>query len=157
MSLEYYVNCYCIQNYTSDITASCVHSDKCQQYILWLQRFIVSYFLRAPEGCVLSEQSRQRIWQRKLCNSGNRPEGINHECQPLTLSVWSLGHTLAWRSLSGNELQEAASIIHTYKSTVGPLFLEMRLNERWPYLGSVLLSLRSMSLLVVSTPPMRHP
>lgn len=89
--------------------------------------------------CVLSGQSRQEIWQWWLCSSGDRPEGINHECQPLTLSVWSLGHTLAWWSLSGNELLEAACIIHTYKSTVCFLFLEMRLNEGWPYLGSVLL------------------
>lgn len=76
----------------------------------------------------------------------DRPEGINHGCQPLTLSVWSLGHTWAWWSLPGNELQEAASIIHTYKSAVCPLFWEMRLNEGWPYLGSVLLIRRHVTL-----------
>lgn len=136
MSHDYCMNCllflcsYCIQNYMSDITASLVRSDKC----FWLQWFIVYRIF-----CVLGEQSRQKFWQRRLCNSGDRPEGINHECQPLTLSVWSLGHAWAWWSLPGNELQEAASIIHTYKSTVCPLFLEMRLNEGWPYLGSVLL------------------
>lgn len=104
---------------------SCVHSDILFSVCMW-------HF-------VLGEQSREKFWRRRLCNSGDRPEGINHECQPLTLSVWSLGHTWAWWSLPGNKLQEAASIIHTYKSTVCPLFLEMRLNEGWPYLGSVLL------------------
>lgn len=44
-----------------------------------------------------------------------------------------------WWSLSGNELLEAASIIHTLQEHALPLLLEMRLNEGWPYLGSVLL------------------
>lgn len=54
--------------------------------------------------------SEQKIWQRS-CVAG----GINHECHPLTLSVWSLSYTLAWWSFSENELQEVVSIIHTYK------------------------------------------
>lgn len=93
-----------------------------------------SYF-SANTWRALSSANKEKFRRRSRCNCGDRPEGINHGCQPLTLSVWSLGHTRAWWSLPGNELQEAASIIHTYESALCPLFLEMGLNEGWPYLG----------------------
>lgn len=132
---------YCIQMYRSDITTSSVHSDNISTTHL-LPPDAASYFLCSVWRFVLSEQSCEEFWQQRLGNSGDRPEGINHECQPLTLSVWSLGHSWAWWSLPGNEFQKAASIIHTYKSTVCPLFLEMRLNEGRPYLVAVLLICR---------------
>lgn len=56
------------------------------------------------------------------------PEVIHDECRPLALSVWSLDHSWARPLLCGNEFQKAASIIHIYKRTAWPLFLEMRLN-----------------------------
>lgn len=77
--------------------AACVHSDKCQQYVFSFSRCL-SYYL-SIWYCALGERRRQKIWQRRSCRSGNRPEGINLECQPLTLSVGSQGHTLAWWSL----------------------------------------------------------
>lgn len=83
-----------------------------------------------PWNCTRCSQSC--IWR-------NRPEDINHARQPPTLSVWSLSLTSVWRSLFGNELLEAAFIIHGYRSTLCPLFLEIILNgagrmkEEWRF------------------------
>lgn len=101
-------------------------------------------------GIFLDAYDAWKIWRQMPCSSGVRPEAINHECQPLTLSVWSLGRALVWWSLFGNELLEAASIIHTYKSTVCPLFLEMRHNKEGG--GAPGVSPRGMSFSVISYP-----
>lgn len=99
--------------------------------------YSVTYVLWCGRCCVISEQSCQEIWQWRLCSSSHGRECINHWCQPLTLCVWSLGRTCMM--IRGNELLEADSIIHTYKIAPCPLFLEIRLNEGGPYLGSVLM------------------
>lgn len=81
------------------------------------------------------------------------PRDFNDGCQPLALSVWSLGHGWARRLLGGNEFQKAASIIHIYKRTAWPLLLEMRLNEGRPYLGAVLLKCHRDIFLIRSLSP----
>lgn len=129
-------------------------------------RFIVSdvqnmYSLGALEtqtapwfswNCPRCSQSCSCIWR-------NRPWDINHARQPPTLSVWSLGLTSVWRSLFGNELLEAAFIIHGYRSTLCPLFLEIILNgadrmkEGW---CPVLLICRVVFLPVISFTPVLY-
>lgn len=130
-----------------------VRSDKCQQHILGSLQWLKVQIIYSVGFLMLLCSVNKAVRSSDGGGGGgdcvtlrDRPEGINHGCQPLTLSVWSLGHTWAWWSLPGNELQEAASIIHTYKSVVCPLFWEMRLNEGWPYLGSVLLIRRHVTL-----------
>lgn len=142
-----------IQIRRSDISPSRVPSDK-YQHILSLR------WLRVH--LVFSDALWAKLW-RALTDSRGRValetdlRALIMNGGPLTLSVWSLGHSWGWWSLPGNEFQKAASIIHTYKSTAWPLFLEMKLNEGWPYLGAVLLICRWVAFrLVVSTPSVLH-
>lgn len=112
---------------------------------------------------MLYTQSGQRIRQQRLRGSTGRTDHVNHACQPLSLSVWSLGLTSVWWSLTGNELLlQAASIIHTYESTICLLILGNKTKWEWANEGEgkecllFFWTLSGISVVVISFPAALH-